>query len=339
MSRLITAIALSTVLAGCDSSNPFEGGDVIVDGDTPIIDDGEVVSSNGIPAALSGTGGSVNLEAVAFDPDANTLSVDINSLDSETGEGDIPLTEYAFNQNLTDLAPGYQVFSFQDDAADRMFVALVAQSEDGSVLGAVVMDGGQFGRFFGGGFYATDGNYTPGVAANDTGLVSYAGTYAGLTNLNANGDELLPLPGGTLNPAGTPDQPAQITGDVFINADFGDNAINGGVFNREFVNLDADVEAQIGGTELEDINLIVTGIEEDGTFFGTVENTALEGIGSYGGTFGGTEAAGVAGVVALDGDFIPGIDEEAEFGVFVLDQCGQPGDAAVCDAIPVNPNP
>ena len=176
------------------------------------------------------------------------------------------------------------------------------------------------------------------MGENDTGLVSYAGTYAGLTNLAANGDELIAVPGGT-DPAILPDQPAQVTGSVFINADFGDNAVNGAVFDRTFVNLDPNVSAQIGGDQLDDVVLTSTGIEEDGTFFGVAENPALEGIGSYGGTFGGTEASGVAGIVALDGDFIPNIDEEAEYGVFVLNQCGQPGDAAICDAIPVNPNP
>lgn len=329
ITTLLSSLLLLSACGG-GGSNPFDEDDVEVETDTPVIDDGEVVSSDGIPAALSGVGGAVNLESVAYDPDAGTLAVDLFALDRT--DSDIPLQDYVFNQNLTDLAPGYEVYSFQDDALDRMFVAIVAQSDDGSVLGAAVMDGGQFNRFFGGGFYATDGNYTPGTGENDTGLVSYAGNYAGLTNLDADGSELLAVPAGT-DASLLPGQPAQVTGSVFINADFGDNAVNGVIYDRAFENLNPG----FGPLALEDVVLIPTAITDTGTFFGTAENPAQEGIGSYGGTFGGTEASGVAGVIALDGDFIPDIDNEHEFGVFVLTQCGQANDDALCDAIPVNP--
>ena len=219
-----------------------------------------------------------------------------------------------------------------------MFVAIVAQSNDGSVVGAVVMDGGQFTKFFSGGFYATDGNYTPGKPTNDTGLVSYAGVYAGLSNLNADGVGLLPVPDDT-NDAILPDQPAQIVGNIFINADFQDNTVNGAIYNRAFVNLNPALEAFLGGPELEDVFLIPTAITTEGTFFGTVENPEQEGIGNYGGTFGGTEASGVAGTTHLDGDWVELVDNEVEFGIFLLTQCGQDGEDALCDAIPVNPNP
>lgn len=339
MSRFFTAFALTALLAGCDSSNPFqadESGDTPIDngGDTPIIDEGEEVSSTGIPVALSGVNGAVNLESVSYDPDNQSLAVDLAALDRT--DSDIPLQDYAFNANLTALAPGYEVYSFQDDGLDRMFVAIVAQSDDGSVLGAAVMDGGQFNRFFGGGFYATDGNYSPGRGENDTGLVSYAGTYAALTNIDADGAELLGVPAGT-DPQLLPSQPAQITGDIFFNADFGDNTINGAIINRAFENLNPLTEAVLGTSDLDNVVLIPTAITDTGTFFGSAENPAQEAVGSYGGTFGGTEASGVAGVTALDGDWIPALENEHEFGVFVLTQCGQPGDAAICDNIPVNP--
>ncbi|WP_281984003.1 thymidylate synthase [Thalassorhabdomicrobium marinisediminis] len=332
MSRLFMALGLTAALAACDSENPFDQEPVVEDPETPVIEEGEEVSSEGIPLALAD-----NLQSVAYVPgtgsDPGTLSVDMLALDRT--DSDIPLQDYTPNAALTALAPGYEVFSYQDDALDRMFVAIVAQSNDGSVLGAVVMDGGQFTKFFGGGFYATDGDYTPGSGPNDTGLVSYAGTYAGLSNLNADGNELMTPPPGT-DPALLPDQPAQITGDIFLNADFGDNQVNGAIYNRAFVNLDPALQALIGGNELEDVYLIPADITDEGTFFGTAENPAQEGIGSYGGTFGGTEAAGVAGVVHLDGDTIPGIENEDEFGVFVLTQCGQPGEDPVCAA--VNPS-
>lgn len=326
--KTIVAAAMCSVLAltACDGENPFMVEEVVDPGVAPVIDPDNPVSANGIPEAL--TGG--NLELVEYDPVAGTLAVDMSALDRN--DSDIPLESYMPNAALTALAPGYQVFSYQDDALDRMFVAIVAQSNDGSVLGAVVMDGGQFNKFFGGGFYATDGDYTPGVATNDTGLVSYAGNYSALTNINAEGDQLL-VPGGTPDPAILPSQPGQITGNIFINADFGDNTINGAIYNRALENVGPAV---VG---IPDVFLTPAPITDAGTFFGVVENPAQDAVGNYGGTFGGTEAAGVAGVTNLDGDWLPSAENEAEFGVFVLTQCGQPLDAAICDDTPVNPNP
>ncbi len=336
MSRPLTALTLIAALAACDNANPFQGGGTVDPGPAPVIDPDNPVGANGIPVSLSGTGGAQNLSSVQYDPGAGTLAVDMAALDRN--DEDIPLEDYTFNANLTALAPGYQVFSYQDDGLDRMFVAIVAESTDGSVVGAVVMDGGQFNKFFGGGFYATDGNYSPGNPSNDTGLVSYAGNYAAVTNLDANGNELIAVPPGT-DPILLPSQPAQISGEIFINADFGDNSVNGAIYNRSFQNLDPVIQGIIGGADLGDIVLTPATITNEGTFFGTAENPAQDALGNYGGTFGGTESSGVAGVVSIDGDFIAGIDNEHEFGVFVLTQCGQPGEAAICDDIPVNPNP
>ncbi|MCF2870095.1 thymidylate synthase [Octadecabacter sp. G9-8] len=334
MSRIFTALALVASLAACDSANPFMATEEEDAGDAPVIDDGEEVTTEGIPTSLAD-----DLRSVAFDPTLGTLFVDLAALDRS--DTDIPLSEYTPNPGLATtemLAQGYQVFSYQDDALDRMFVAIAAQSSDGSVVGAVVMDGGQFTKFFSGGFYATDGNYTPGNPTNDTGLVSYAGVYAGLSNLDGDGAALLPLPADT-DDAIRPDQPAQIVGNIFINADFQDNTINGAIYERSFSNLSAGLTTLLGGVELDDVFLIPATITTEGTFLGTVENPAQESIGAYGGTFGGTEAAGVAGTTNLDGDWIPAIDNEIEFGVFVLTQCGQTGEDALCDAIPVNPDP
>lgn len=327
---LLSSLLGCITLAGCDGENPFMTTPAVTPGAAPVIDPDNPVSANGIPEALTGN----NLELVAYDPVAGTLSVDMAALDKN--DSDIPLESYMPNAALTALTPGYQVFTYQDDPLDRMFVAIVAQSPDGAVMGAVVMDGGQFNKFFGGGFYATDGDYTPGSGPNDTGLVSYAGNYAALTNLDADGSQLL-TPGGSPDPVLLPDQPAQISGQVFINADFGDNTLNGAIYNRAFTNLDPVLQAAIGGAALEDVILTPTDITDAGTFFGTVETSDQDAVGSYGGTFGGTEASAVAGVTSLDGDWLDTIDNEAEFGVFVLTQCGQPGEDPICASIPVNP--
>lgn len=323
------------LLGACDSANPFQ---VITDdaGVTPDVDPDNPLDANGIPTSLSRS-----LQAISYTPGtggaAGTLSVDMYALDrAENPNSDLPLEDYVPNPTLTDITPGYEVFSYQDDPLDRMFVAIVAQSEDGSVVGAIVVDRGQFTKFFGGGFYSNGGNYTPGAVENDTGLVNYAGKYVGLTNLDAAGTELLPV---SADEALLPGQPAQISGDIFLNASFTDNTVNGAIYNRAFTNLEPLIEAALGGSDLNDIFLIPADITTEGTFFGSVQNGAQEDIGDFGGTFGGTNAASVAGVIQLDGDFIDLIDNEEEFGVFVLMQCGQPGEDALCDAIPVNPNP
>ncbi|MEL6958321.1 MAG: hypothetical protein AAGL89_05145 [Pseudomonadota bacterium] len=339
MSRPLTAFAMIAALAACDDANPFQGGEI--DGtptDPPVIDPDNPIAPNGLPEALAG-----NLNAVAYNPGSGTLSVEMASLDQTSI--DYPLAQYTENLNLTTPAlqsAGYQVYSYQDDGLDRMFVAIVAESNDGSVQGAVVMDGGQFLRFFGGGVYATDGTFTPGVPENDTGLVSYAGTYGGLSNLDADGAELIGVPpipeddDGSLLPA----QPAQLEGGIFLNADFGDNTINGAIIDRSWTNLNPVLAAIPTINDLEDVFLLPADITDAGTFFGTT-SVVIDGdesqVGSYGGAFGGIEAPGVAGVVHLDGDYIEDIENEEEFGVFVLTQCGQPGEASLCDFIPVNP--
>lgn len=341
MMRTFTALAVVAVLSGCDGENPFMVEEVVDTTDvTPEIDPDNPVGTNGIPLALSGNGEGANLTAIAFDPAAGTLSVDMAALDRD--DNDTPLEQYTANSNLQTAemaAAGYQVYSYQDDAADRFFVAIVAESNDGSVQGAIVMDGGQFNRFYGGGFYANSGSYSPGVATSDTGLVSYAGLYAGATNLDADGAELLDA---TNVPFDRPDQPAQLQGDIFFNVSFDDNTINGEIYNRAWTNI----HPALAGVDLpSSVVLLPADITTAGTFFDdAVINrvnddgvTEEVGVGKYGGSFGGTQAPGVAGVVHLDGDFIEDTENEEEFGVFVLTQCGQPGEAAICNDIPVNP--
>jgi hypothetical protein len=332
MSRLITAVAITALLAGCDGENPFQVDEVVAPGEAPIIDPDNPVSANGIPEAL--TGG--NLEFVEYNPTGNTLSVDMSALDRN--DVDVPLESYIYDQNLATAAmtaQGYQVFRYQDDPLDRLFFAIVARSPDGSVVGAVVVDGGQFNSFFGGGFYATDGNYTPGNPSSDTGLVSYAGTYAGLLNSGGDGSILKDVPAGT-DDSLLPGQPGQVVGNIFINADFDDNTINGAIYDRALVTLVPGMPAVVSSNGLADVFLTPAGITDAGTFFGTAENSDRVVVGNFGGTFGGEEAAGVAGVTHLT-DFIDGVDNEEEFGVFVLTQCGQTSDDPLCNSIPVNP--
>ena len=135
----------------------------------------------------------------------------------------------------------------------------------------------------------------------------------------------MPIPAGT-DPSLIPDQASRVTGQIFINADFADNAVNGGVYNR--VNIDRN-------ETLTDLALIVSDIDASGRFLGTVElRGGTTSIGSYGGTFGGLNASGVAGGIHLDGDFIDNVEREEEFGIFVLTQCGLAGDSnTICNGV------
>lgn len=268
---------------------------------------------NVIPGALSG-----DVSAVAYNASTGLLLIDLAALDQSNG--DVPLVEYDRNPALD--VPGYIAYSYQDDPLDRMFVAIVAESFDGAVEAVVAMDGGQFNTYFGGTYYGRNVDYTsPG------GLVSYAGSYAGITNLDADGAQLLP-PSGSPNPSLLPDQPAQVTGSVFLNADFGDGAVNGVITDRTWVNLNAADLTDLGAS-LPDVFLIPSTITPGGTFTGAVEDAGQLNIGTYGGIFGGDGATAVAGSVFLE-NFLDGIDNENEFGIFVLMQCGLPGDDPVC---------
>lgn len=316
MKKLLGICVAGAVLAGC-SGNPFTP---ILSPDAPVVGDQPATPvpnpSATIPASLAG-----NLEAATYDADTDTLILRLTSLD----QGVLDAT-YVRTPALD--RPGYQAYTFQDDPLDRHFTAMVARSGDttNSVQAGVVADGGQFNTFFSGGFYErTD----PTFAKPTSGLVSYAGGYVGQTNVNGPGDQLLPVDPG-IDSAVRPAQSAQVFGTIFLNVDFTDNTINGAIFDRTL--------ALTTPQDLPDIALRVGNIAPDGTFYGeTVQyrGDTTRDVGDYGGIFGGSNASAVGGVVALtefDGPSNDlGFEAERETGVFVLSQCGQPGeDATLC---------
>ena len=310
--RVWMSVALLAALAACGDGNPF---DTPAGGGAPgEIPDG---STNGIPEALAG-----NLQSASYNPAAGTLQLELTSLDAGPR-----VASYVRTPGL-DIG-NYQAFTFQDDPLDRHFTALVAESTDptNSVQAGAVSDGGQFNRFFSGAFYQRTGAYDPpGGVANPSGLVSYAGNYAGVTNLDApGGPNLLPPPGGA-SASVLPAQSARTAGQIFLNVDFADDSVNGNVSGRTLVDT---------ATALPTIVLVEGNIAADGTFLGNVEydGDPTRSIGSFGGVFGGTDAAAVGGVISLDQFFDDaGIanNAERERGVFVLIQCGQPGDDPAC---------
>ncbi len=240
--------------------------------------------------------------------------------------------------------PGFQAFKMQEDPLDRMFVALSATSADGSVSATMAGDGGQFNKVFQGVNYERVGGYTPPDATQSgpgRGQVSYSGKYAGMLNGGSDDAHTLEIPA-ERNVASEeiPRQATRVTGDVFMNANFADNAINGVVKNRVAIDLDLtdDVDSALyndgSGVALEDVILAADGtgtagnIAANGTFSGSTERPNNEDIGSYSGVVAGTNGSSVAGGLSLDvgkvyletGD---SLDAAAiERGAFVLNQCG-----------------
>lgn len=268
------------------------------------------LQDNPIPGSLA-----KNLHKISYNPDAGTLTVEMSTLDA-------PNTIASYTRDPALDVAGYTAYSAQDDPLDRMFIALVAASDRRTVQAGAVSDGGQFNRFFNGGYYERTG---PHSIPTTTGLVSYAGRYAGITNLNEpGGANLLPTPPGT-PPEAIPGQARRTQGDIFLNVSFSDDTINGAIYNRQFV----------GGPALESITLTSGPIDANGEFLGEVEfsgDPEYGSIGTYGGIFGGTDASDVAGVIYLD-DLIRDQDFDNEVGIFVLPRCGTVGASAICDAV------
>lgn len=310
MHRFFAALAVAAALAACDG-NPF----LVVDDTTaePPVDPTDpteepTTNADGIPLTLAR-----NLSEVVYDPVAKTLSVTVTGIDSTP-------VSVPYTRNLAaeaGLGPGYEAYSIQEDALDRLFVGVARQTADGSTRGVIVSDGGQFNRFFAGGLYERDGGFTPPAigAGPGAGQVSYAGKYVGLDNYSG---PFPPVPDPALQMQG----PGRIDGDVFINANFSDMLVNGAVYNR--VRLDNGLLPP-----LTDLVLVATDITAEGNFVGIVETTidgTITEVGDYGGLFGGIDAAGLAGVLVID-EFDPDLGTGiSETGLFVLTQCGKPGE-------------
>ncbi len=312
MTRLYAGIAVLALVAACGDGNPFTSTTTTTDAD----DTGGV---GAVPASLAN-----DLDSFSYDAAAGTLTV--------TGVSrDLDPVEATFRRRPGLDVPGYVAFTAQDDPLDQHTTAYV-QDINGTRAG-IAVTGGQFTYYNGGGAYARDGNYDPPAVTADTGLVSYAGDYVGLTNIAGDGDDLLPVTPG-VDDSLLPGQSAKVTGKIFINVDFGDNNLSGSVYDRQ---LDARDDTLASGTvlDVEDLTLVPTTIESDGSFFGDVELTGdRTDRGDYGGIFGGEDAEAVAGVIFVSDHLIDGTNAEEEYGVFVLGKCGTAVEtSAICDEV------
>ena len=292
------AVAVS-VLAAC-SGNPFLQN---AGTDTGTTDP----AADGIPSAIQSDLGSFSFNATTGELTISGLTLEADELSAT----------YTRKPGL-DQGP-YQAYTTQDNELSRHSTAFVRSIDGTSAV--VVVTGGQFGQYFGGAAYARTSTYDP-VGSNTTpdgGLVSYAGTYVGLLNVAGDGGDLI-TPTTGADPNLLPSQAAEITGVILVNADFTDNSVNGRITNRVIPDLPAVVP--------EDLDLEATAIQADGTFTGNVTQ-AMTTRGTYGGIFGGVESAALAGALEAS-DHISTLSDEDEYGIFVLVQCGQPGDDPIC---------
>ncbi|MEM9900623.1 MAG: hypothetical protein AAF865_04715 [Pseudomonadota bacterium] len=354
MWKQVSLLAVAVALAACDDGGP-----------NPV---------NGIPEDTGtdpGTptdptpGGIVIPDAISFDLDAvrwerngagdadDQLIVTGVTLDDGNIDG-------VYQRAPDEDVPGYLAFFKQDDRLDRIFVGLAGETPDGAVRGFVVQDGGQFQIEYGGIFYERDGEFTPPDVATVNGLVSYAGEYAAMTDL---GDPEQNLRLDPFGPDGTdevpdgaiPRQGRTITGQVFVNVDFADNAVNGVIYDRTWSNGEAL------GDELY-ILLQDGEIDANGNFTGdaaqqlaapapTEENPNPETplprvVGPFAGAFGGVNASGMAGAFTANDHLreqLPADPEDpdapptfgdiplsTERGIFVIPRCGSDESPEVC---------
>lgn len=310
--RVMAALLL---LAAC-GGNPFvtdDGGD----------DDG---GDGGAPSATVPEEIAVNLRSITYDPaNGGSLRVNVDGLLASP-------REVAFVRDASLDVKGYRAFTYQETGLQRTFLALVRDNPRGNLQAAVVADGGQFNRHFGGGTFSRLDVFTRPTIGNgpEEGQFSYAGTYAGVF-----------LPGTATHPslpAGLqPYSTLRVQGDALINANFANDLVNGGVENRWVLDAAGDrIDMNDDGVlnredQLAAITLPSTDIDADGRFAGTVEFTGEPGsnIGNFGGLFGGSGATDVAGAIVINP--IAGEDGIWEYGLFNLPRCGTAGDSPLCD--------
>ena len=333
MNKFLGMTAVAALLAGC--ADKVE--EVIVPTDEVIeIDVGDPedpfdddVTENTIAGGVVTVGA---LQSASFDEGVVRVRI---ALDGE----DDRLQAYVADAG-TPFVNGYSRFTQQESGLNRAYAALAREGE--GLIAVVAMDGGQFNRFFGGATVVQDSYTTP-----DEGLIYYQGNYAGLLNFD-----------GELSAVGVdaPDvirslSPNDITGKVYLIADFvdvGRNGIEGAVYDR-VANISVDGIADPATTNLKPLILVAGTINADGTFAGRAEFDNSDGAGSYSGAFGGTEAAQVAGIIALSGDFVKGATDASdmligftgrdfalaqEYGIFVIDQCPSGADSCF-DPLPI----
>ncbi|WP_353475319.1 hypothetical protein PVT71_17355 [Salipiger sp. H15] len=333
MERLWVLAAVAALLTGCGAINDDD--DCVRDNPLQECeDDGDTGTSTPDDDAT--------VASFSFAEDMSTVTVRLVGLDTSPVDA-----VYTRNDRLTEVMglDDYVAYSVQEDALDRFFLALGGMSPDGSVSAVAVGDGGQFNNVFQDADYARDGAFDPPDYETDpaSGQVTYVGNYAAVTNLGSRaGLDLKPV--GDLpddySQLALPGQPAQITGVIFLNANFADALVNGEILNRTLIDIrDADPTFPTGRTSLDKVVLTESTIDELGEFTGGAEFEDESSVGTFAGIFGGEDATYAAGTTDLAWHLSAPFGEDGEYdieevGMFVLTQCGKAGAREdICDLV------
>ena len=304
MKRIFAATVALAALSACGDGNPFSAGQNPGDGSDP---DAFV-----IPQEVAGT-----VTNFTYNPSAGELT-----LTGLLRDGDETTVTYRRRAALDQGV--YQAYTFQDDPLDEHTTVYVR--ERGDVAGAVAVTGGQFTYYSGGTNFRRVGAYDPIVPseANDRGLVTYAGEYIGLSNLNGPRTDLLAPPAVDPDAVGSSVQPAQasvVNGRVLINVEFATNELAGEVYDRV---IDSE---RFGRVAIPDLIIVPTTMNDDGTFVAEVELPgSRQDVGGAAGIIGGQDSDVLAGGLFAEEHFADSIavGGEEEYGLFVLGRCGGP---------------
>jgi hypothetical protein len=175
MKSYISVCALALVVGACSGSNPF----TVVDAGTGTPATPTTPAATGIPADVQGS-----LASFSYNAAAQTLTISGISFDEE----DITAPyrrRTALDITAQNGSVAYEAYTAQDDPLDEHTTAYIKSISD--VTAAVAVTGGQFSYYDGGTLFTRTGTYDPVTVSepDDTGLVSYAGSYIGLSNANS----------------------------------------------------------------------------------------------------------------------------------------------------------
>lgn len=330
MKRIASASALALVLVACGGSgtNPF----------TVIPEADDTVDPLAVPTGIAN-----DLDSISFNATNQTLVVTgltqdgtpFNNSYDFVSDGQQSIT-VSNGTTYNAYVEGYSTFTTQNDAIGRHSTAFVASRE--GLQAGVVMTGGQFNKFFSGVHYERSGGYVAPTTPEARFDVTYHGNYAAGLNGPGPNTNLKPIVG-TLDPdLDVPVQTAYIQGLIFVNVDLNDLSVEGEIFNRTgvFTNNFGSADDVPGFLALPDIVLVEGVLTDNGTFSGSLEVDGEVGVsvGEFAGIIGGPNGEALAGGTNLE-QFDDTLENEIEFGVFVLDLC-QAGDT---DPICVNALP
>lgn len=310
MRRFWLGLAVASALSACGGGNPFK-----TDDDT----DTDTGSSTGTDTSTD-TGSTVPASVAGDVVSVNYVASDDTLFITGIANDDVPYTRNAALDRTGSDGSVYQAYTYQEHSQAPHSTAYFREMEGGYAM-VVATGNGPSGYYMSGTQFGSDDSFTAPADSDPTGAVSYAGTYIGLLNMAGSGEDLLPTDPGT-HPSLIPSQVAEVTGDVFILADFGtDGAIDGRIYNRTVVDDPT--------TSVEDLELVPTSIGSDGTFEGTVE-VGTDSVGDYAGIFTGAGATAVAGTVHATGHISAYGDDIVEYGAFVIGQCSSTSSHSDC---------